>query len=518
MPERLEPNTIDTVTIFLVDLPDDLANQLQEVVALTFDKEDYLLLQGKELLLREAKEAANLLIALVDEKLQHGELSKVLPLRLNLALYTMLEHAAAERIEQMRGLVDRVDSKLGILTSYACVVKQNMRGEENAPAMDRCVEVCKAEGERPALPILLVNRGLGVTIDLPLKASVRYLHMISRNSRLKNQLFARTELITSIAMLEYDDEDTASLSRQIDKLQHELNGADFSKTQMIASVQALMTEYSERRLRPDRIDFSQMPIREDAIGNLFSLQFQRKKLNHALRDLERTFAQIYQQNIHAPDCDGCFQTEEARDALYKRMESFPTPYLREHFLADLEELERNQPPKYNAHIPRLRACIGEQKLREQLQEQYQRSLAQSRGYLMHVVIAEMKAQAVLYCNSGRVEQREKELKERILRLQAKARSVGNAKSAVDFLQTQMSFLPTQGGVPFQNRTNSEMILLISKRMDEDWKQYEPFLPSNPSFDVYNYGVLEEQALQALQITRFNEEHYQSNRKLIFQIR
>jgi len=518
MPERLEPNVIDTITIFLADLPDDLADQLQDLVALTFDKEDYLLLRGKELLLQDAKEATNALVTLVDEKLQRGELSKVLPLRLNLALYTMLELPAAERIEQLRSLADRVDSKLGILNSYACIVKQNMRGDENALAMDRCVEVCKAAADRLPLPILLVNRGLGVTIDLPLKASVRYLHVISRNSRLKGQLFARTELVTSIAMLEYDDEDAASLLTQIERLQIELNGTEFSKTQMIESVQALTAGVSERRLRSDRIAFSQMPIREDAIGNLFSILFRRKKLNHALRDLERTLAQIYQQNIHAPDCDGCFQTEEARGALFERMESFPTPYLRAQFLVDLEELERHQSAKYEAHTPHLRICLGEKKLRAQLEEQYQRSLMLSRIHLRHVVIAEMKRQAVIYRNSGRVEQREKELKDRILRLQAKARSVGNAKSAVDFLQTQLSFLPTQGGVPFQNRTNSEMILLISKRMDENWSLYEPYVPNNPPFDVYNYGVLEDQELQALQIMRFNEEHYQSNRKLIFQIR
>ena len=518
MPERLEPNTIDTVTIFLADLPDDLANQLQEVVSLTFDKEDYLLLRGKDLPLQDAEEAANALVALVDEKLQHGELAKVMPLRLNLALYTMLELSAAERIEQVRSLADRIDSKLGILNSYACIVKQNMRGDENALAMDRCVEVCKAAADRLPLPILLVNRGLGITIDLPLKATVRYLHVISRNSRLKGQLFARTELISTIAMLEYDDEDAASLLTQIEKLQTELNGTEFSKTQMIESVQTLMTEYSEFRLRSDRIAFSQMPIREDAIGNLFTFLFRRKKLNHALRDLERTLSQIYQQNIHAPDCDGCFQTEEARGALYERLESYPTPYLRGQFLADLEELGRHQPAKYDAHIPHLRICLGEKKLRAQLQDQYQRSLAQSRVYLRHVVIAEMKKQAVVYLGSGRVDQREKEINDRILRLKAKARSVGNAKSAVDFLQTQLAFLSTQGGVTFRNLMNGEMILLISKRMDENWSQYEPYLPSSPQFDVYNYGVLEDQELQALQIMRFNEELYLSNRKSIFQIR
>lgn len=518
MPERLDPNVIDTITIFLADLPDDLTGKLQEAVSLTFEKEDYLLLDGKDVFGRDAKGAANALVALVDEKLQRGELAKVLPLRLNLALYSLLEPAASDRIDLLREIMDQLGSKLGILNSYACIVKRNMQGEENALSMDRCIEACKANEHRLQLPILLVNRGLGITIDLPLKASVRYLHMISRNSRLKGQLLTRTELVTSIAMLEYDDEDAASLLFQIEKLQSELDGKEFSKTQMVESVQALMTEHIERRLRVDRIAFSQMPIRADAIGNLFTFLFRRKKLKHALHDLEQTLAAVYQKNIHEMDCDGGFQTEESRAELVERMESYPTPYIRGPFLSDLDELERNQPSRYDAYKPSLRLCLGEAKLREQLQGQYQRMLERSCAYMRTVVVREMKKQATVYVSSGRLEQREKELRDRILRLKAKARSVGNAQSAMDFLQTQLSFLPTQGGVSFQNMMNSEMILLISKRIDENWdRQYAPYLPNSPKFDVYNYGVLEDQELQALQLMRFNAELYQTNRNSIFQI-
>ncbi len=517
MPERLDPNVIDTITIFLADLPDDLTGMLQEAVSLTFEKEDYLLLNGKDVFLRDAKDAANALVALVDEKLQRGELAKVLPLRLNLALYSLLEPAASDRIDFLREIMDQLGSKLGILNSYACIVKRNMQGEENALSMDRCIESCQANEHRLQLPILLVNRGIGITIDLPLKASVRYLHIISRNSRLKGQLLTHTELVTSIAMLEYDDEDAASLLLQIAKLQSELDGKEFSKAQMFESVQTLMAEHTERRLRMDRIAFSQMPIRADAIGNLFTILFRRKKLKHALRDLEQTLAAVYQKNIHEMDCDGGFQTEESRAELVERMESFPTPYIRGPFLSDLDELERNQPSRYDAYKPSLRLCLGEAKLREQLQGQYQRMLERSRAYMRTVVVREMKKQATVYVSSGRLEQREKELRDRILRLKAKARAVGNAKSAMDFLQTQLSFLPTQGGVSFQNMMNCEMILLISKRIDENWSQYAPYLPNSPKFDVYNYGVLEDQELQALQLMRFNAELYQTNRNSIFQI-
>jgi hypothetical protein len=517
MPERLDPNVIDTITIFLADLPEDLTSQLQEAVSLTFDKEDYLLLDGPDVFRRDAKDAANMLVMLVDEKLQRGELAKVLPLRLNLALYTLLEPAASDRIDRLREIADQVGSKLGILNSYACIVKRNMQGEENAFSMDRCVAACEANEHRLQLPILLVNRGLGITIDLPLKASVRYLHMISRNSRLKGQLLARTELVTSIAMLEYDDEDAASLLLQIAKLQSELDGKEFSKTQMIESVQALMTEHIEQRLRMDRIAFSQMPIRADAIGNLFTILFRRKKLKHALRDVEQTLMAVYQKNIHEMDCDGGFQTEESRAELYERLESFPAAYFRGSFLSDLADLERNQPSRYDAYIPSLHLCLGEAKLREQLQGQYQRMLERSRAYMRTVVVREMKKQALVYVSSGRIEQREVELKDRILRLKAKARAVGNAQSAADFLRTQLSFLPTQGGVSFQNMMSCEMILLISKRIDENWNQYAKYLPNSPQFDVYNYGVLEDQELQALQLMRFNAELYRSNRDSIFQI-
>lgn len=517
MPERLEPNVIDTITIFLADLPDDLTSQLQEAVSLTFEKEDYLLLDGKDVFRQDAKAAADTLVALVDEKLQRGELAKVQPLRLNLAFYALLEPAASDRIDRLREIADQLGSKLGILNSYACIVKRNMQGEENALSMDCCVEACKANERRLQLPILLVNRGIGITIDLPLKASVRYLHIISRNSRLKGQLLARTELVTSIAMLEYDDEDAVSLLLQIDRLQSELDGKEFSKTQMLESVQNLMNEHIERRLRVDRISFSQMPIRSDAIGNLFTILFSRKKLKHALRDVEQTLMAVYRRNIHETDCDGGFQTEESRGELYERIESFPIAYIRGSFLNDLGELERNQPSRYDAYKPTLHLCLGEANLRAQLQGQYQRMLERSRAFMRTVVVREMKKEAMVYLGSGRLDQREKELRERILRLKAKARAVGNAQSAVDFLQTQLSFLPAQGGVSFQNMMNCEMILLISKRIDENWSQYAQFLPNNPQFDVYNYGVLGDQELQALQLMRFNVELYQSNRNSIFQI-
>ena len=517
MPERLDPNVIDTITIALSDLPGELFAQLEEMFTLTFDKSEYLLLQAKELLREDEQDAANRLVRMIDEGLQHGELTRVLPLRVNLVLYAALDDAAAERIDQLRGVANRIGGKLGVLNAYACVIKQDMRGEENALAMDRCLESAKANADRLQIPVLLVNRGLGITLDLPLKATVRYLHIISRNSRLKGQLLTRTELVTSIAMLEYDDEDAASLLFQIEKLQSELDGKEFSKTQMVESVHALMTEHIERRLRVDRIAFSQMPIRADAIGNLFTFLFRRKKLKHALHDLEQTLAAVYQKNIHEMDCDGGFQTEESRAELVERMESYPTPYIRGSFLSDLDELERNQPSRYDAYKPSLRLCLGEAKLREQLQGQYQRMLERSRAYMRTVVVREMKKQAMVYVSSGRLEQREKELRDRILRLKAKARAVGNAQSAMDFLQTQLSFLPTQGGVSFQNMMSCEMILLISKRIEENWNLYAPYLPNSPKFDVYNYGVLEDQELQALQLMRFNAELYQTNRNSIFQI-
>lgn len=517
MPERLDPNVIDTITIALSDLPGELFSQLDEMFALTFDKSEYLLLQAKELLQEDEQDAANRLVKMIDEGLQHGELARVLPLRVNLAFYAVLNDAAAGRIDQLRGVASRIGGKLGVLNAYACVIKQDMRGEENALAMDRCLEAAKADADRLQIPVLLVNRGLGITLDLPLKATVRYLHIISRNSRLKAQLLNKTELITSIAMLEYDDEDAFSLQEQIDKLQGELTTGAFSKSRLNTSVQALVSEASQRLEQKDRIAFSQWPLRADAIGNLFTILFGRAKLRRALNDVEKTFAAVYQDNIHARYCDGCFQTEESLEALSNLLESCPIGYLREQLTRDLEELAGRDTQTYIAHVPRLRICLGEKKLRAQLEEEYQKSLQRSRNYLQHVVLQELLRQVGLYRSGERIKQREQDLKERILRLKAKARAVGNAQSAVDFLQTQLTFLPIQGGVPFENLMNKDMILLISRRTYDEWDQYEQFLPGAPHFDVYNYGVLEDQELQALQIMRFNAELYQTNRRQIFQI-
>lgn len=517
MPERLDPNSIDTITVVLSNLPDDLSIDLARLYAITFEKDEFLFLQCAELFQNDARNAANQLVMKIDERLRHGEMTRVLPLRLNLALYTTLEASASDRLQQLREMVEEVGGKLGMLNSYACILKQHMLGEENALAMDRCVEICKAGPERLQIPILLVNRGLGITIDLPLKATVRYLHIMSRNSRLKGQLYGRTELVMSIAMLEYDDEDSASLQQQIASLQNELEGTGGSKRQLLEVVQSLIDETSERLGKQDGIRFSQFPIRSDAVGNLFSILFGRKKLREALDDLAKTVAAVYQTNIHARYCDGCFQAEEDRNRLIGILEAFPVPYTRLQLQSDLAEIGKKYAQTYDPYLPKFRVCLGEKKLRAQMEEQHQKALERSRAHLRYVVVRELGKQAADYIAGNRLVNRENDLKERILRLKAKARAVGNAQSAVDFLQTQLAFLSTQGGVPFQNEMNRDMIMLISKRIDDTWSQYEQYMPGSPQFYVYNYGTLEDQELQALQIMRFNAELYQINRNLIFQI-
>lgn len=518
MPERLEPNTIDTITVVLSDLPDELSDDLQEQYALAFETDEYLLMQAAALFQNGTREAANQLVMKIDEKQQHGEMIRLLPpMRINLALYTTLETSASERLQQLREVVEEIGGKLGMLNPYACILKQHILGEENALAMDRCVEVCKAGPDRLQIPILLVNRGLGITIDLPLKATVRYLHILSRNSRLKGYLYGRTELVTSIAMLEYDDEDSASLQHQITKLQNELEGKGFSKSQMEEAVQSQIDAARERLSQKDLIRLSQFPVRSDAVGTLGSILFGRKKLRHALNDLSETFAAVYQKNIHERFCDGCFQTNDASNVLFEVLEAFPVPYIRSQLKADLAEFGRKDTQTYDPYLPKLHICLGEKKLRAQMEEQYQKALSRSCDYIQYVVIRELVKQTEAYLASKRTDKRENDLNERIARLRTKARAVGNAQSAVDFLQTQLAFLPMQGGVPFINEMNRDMIMLISKRVGDTWDQYESYMPASPKFDVFNYGTLEEQELQALQIMRFNDELYQRNRKLIFQI-
>ncbi|MCE5187608.1 MAG: hypothetical protein LLF75_00255 [Eubacteriales bacterium] len=518
MPERLEPNAIDTITVVLSDLPDDLNADVRDQFAAAFEQNEYLLLQAGSLLQSGFHEAANQIVAQVDEQLRHGELTKVMPMRFNLVLYATLEPAACEKLEQLRKIVFEIGGQLGILNAYACILKQYMRGEENALAMDRCAEVCKADGDRPQIPILLVNRGLGITIDLPLKASVRYLHIISRNSRLKVSLLGKTELVMSIALLEYDDANAISLQQQILRLQSEMELPEAAKGQMYASVQTQMDAAAERLNRNDLLQLANFPLRTDAIGNLFSVLFGRRILRHALDDTAETLAIVYQKNIHERFCDGSFRSEEAQKKLFELLDSYPVAYIRSRFKQDLEELGKKYTQSYEAYAPELRICLGEKRLRAQLGVEYQKSLDRSRAYLRRVVIREMGRQADVYIAGGRLEQREKEIRERILRLKAKAHAVGNARSAADFLQTQLAFLPTQGGVSFESCLNSDMILLLSKKMDDNWGEYAPYLPNTPQFDIYNYGMLEDQELQALQIMRFDAALYQQNRKLIFQIK
>lgn len=518
MPERLEPNTIDTISVVLSDLPADLSADLQELFAITFKEEEYLLFQAAELFQNGTREAANLLVKRIDEKQRHGEIIRLLPpLRINLALYVALEPSASERLQQLREVVEEIGSRLGMLNPYGCVLKQHILGEENALAMDHCVEVCKAGPNRFQIPILLVNRGLGITIDLPLKATVRYLHILSRNSRLKGYLYGRTELVTSIAMLEYDDEDSVSLQQQIAKLQNELEGKSFSKSQMSEAVRSLTDAALERLRRNDLIRLSQFPIRTDAIGTIGSFLFGRKKLHHALNDTAETLAAVYQANVQERFCDGCFQANGDSNTLFEVLESFPVPYIRSQLKTDLTELGRKYAQTYEPHVPKLRICLGEKKLRAQMEEQYQKALERSCAYIRYVVIRELGKQANAYITSKRLDMRENDLNEKIARLKTKARAVGNAQNAVDFLQTQLAFLSTQGGVQFKNEMNRDMIMLISERIDDTWDQYESYMPASPKFDIYNYGTLEDQELQALQIMRFNAELYQRNRELIFQI-
>jgi len=526
MPEKLDPNTMDTITVVLSGLPEELNGDLAEYYAITFCRDEYLFLQVDELLQDGAQSAADRLVAKVDRALQRGELTRTVPMRVNIVLYEILCGAAVERIGQLRGIVSLLGGQLGILKPFVCLLKQQISGQENAGAMDRCAEACMAGGPASEnaegtllIPILFVNRGIGITIDLPLKATVRYLHIISRGSILKSKLNGKAELITSIAMLEYDDEDSSTLQQQITGLQNELKAGGSAKAQLTEAVQAQIDEASRRFSGKEMLRLSQFPVRSDAIGNPFTVLFCRKRLNRALEDVSQTLAITYAKSVHERYCVGCLSEGESGESLRQLLESFPAPYIRAGISEDLDRYSHGKSmlKVYDAYTPRLRICLGEKRLRLQIEDQYRRLLERSRAYMGQVVIREMQRAIAAYQESGRIEEREKEINDRILRLKAKARAVGNAQSAEDFLKTQLVYLTTQGGVTFSNCTSNDMIMLVSKRMDEQWNQYEPYLPGSLNFEVYNYGALEDQEFQAMQIMRFDLERYRQNRGLIFQV-
>ena len=523
MPEKLEPNTMDTMTIVLSDLPQELESDLAQYYAVTFAASEYLFVQAEELFSEGAVSAAERLVTIVDQKLQRGELTRTVPMRVNVALYECLREAAEERISLLRGTADRLGEQLGVLNSYVCLLKQQISKEENARDMDRCLEICRGReatpesaGENP-IPLLFVNRGIGITIDLPLKATVRYLHILSHSSTLKSRLSTRTELMTTIAMLEYDDEDSSTLQRQIGVLQGELSAGSNAKSRLQEALQAQIEEAT--RCFPGKGGFpvTQFPVRSDAVGNLLTVLFGRKRLGAALKDVSATLANTYEKNVHERCCLGCLSEGKTVAKLEGALEMLPTAYLQQGIDDDLDEMERNTQKTYEAYTPRLTICLGEKRLRAQMEEQYQKMLQRSRAYIRHVVIQQMRNAAAAYRASGNIGKREKEINDRILRLKAKARAVGSAQSALDFLKTQIGFLATQGGVKFSNCTSSDTILLISREMDENWYQYAPHLQGSLNFDVYNYGSLEEQEFQALQITRFDLERYRQNRGLMFQV-
>lgn len=523
MPEKLEPNTMDTMTIVLSDLPEELESDLAQYYAVTFAAGEYLFVKADDLFSEGAVAAAGRLVTIVDQKLQRGELARTVPMRVNIALYECLRDTAEGRIGLLRGTVTRLGEQLGVLNAFVCLLKQQISGEENARDMDRCMEACREREATPEsarenpIPLLFVNRGIGVTIDLPLKATVRYLHILSHSSTLKSKMSARTELMTTIAMMEYDDEDSSTLQRQIGVLQSELSAGSSAKAQLQEVLQAQVEEAT--RCFPGKGGFScaQVPVRSDAVGNLFTVLFGRKRLGAALKDVSATLANTYEKNVHERCCLGCLNEGQTGAKLGRALETLPTAYLSRGIDNDLDELERNTQKTYEAYSPRLLICLGEKKLRAQMEEQYQKMLQRSRAYIRHVVIQEMRNAVAAYRESGSIGKREKEINDRILRLKAKARAVGSAQSALDFLKTQIGFLATQGGVKFSNCTSSDSILLISREMNENWYQYAPHLQGSLNFEVVNYGSLEEQEFQALQITRFDLERYRQNRGLMFQV-
>ncbi len=524
MPQRLDPNTMDTITIVLSSLSDSLENQLKEYYTITFGKNEHLFLQADSLLSNGARGAADKIEELVDGALLSGKMTHLNPMRTNLVLYATLDSETADRIQHLRDTVSAIGKRLGVsINTYACILKQQKNGEEYAGYMDRCVEICAgreatADGaSRLPIPILIIDRGIGIALDLPLKATVRYLHVISRSSILKTVLAGNTELVMNISMMEFDDEDAASIQNQIRDHEDELNTKESSKRQMVEAAQSQIDEGSQRLTQKDLMRLQQFPIRADAIGNLFSVLFFRSRLKHALRDVAVSFARAYEKNVHERYCIGCLDDEDSVIKVEQMLASLPVSYVRSRMIPDLEELGKRFTPKYEAYLPELRICLGEKKLRAQLEEQYQKALDRSRSYIKHVVVLELKKQVAAYISTGRLDQREEEIKERILRLKAKARAVGSAQSVTDFLMTLLTYLQTQGGVTFRNRTSCDSIMLVSQRIDDDWNQYKSFMPNTPVFDVYNYGILEEQELQALQIMRFDADCYRKNRGLMFQI-
>jgi hypothetical protein len=90
MPEKLDPNTMDTITVVLSGLPEELNGDLAEYYAITFCSEEYLFLQVDELLQMVRSLRPDRLVAKVDRALQRGELTRTVPMRVNIVLYEIL--------------------------------------------------------------------------------------------------------------------------------------------------------------------------------------------------------------------------------------------------------------------------------------------------------------------------------------------------------------------------------------------------------------------------------------------
>ena len=540
MPQRLDPNTIDTITIVLSSLSDSLENQLKKYFTTTFGNNEHLFLQADSLFINGARGAADKIENLVDEAMLSGEITRLNPMRTNLVLYATLDSETADRIQRLRDMVSALGKRVGVsINTYACILKQQRNGEEYAGYMDRCVEICAgreatADGaSRLPIPILMINRGIGIAIDLPLKATVRYLHVISRSSILKTVLAGNTELVMSISMMEYDGKGLEEFQKQIEELEDKLNIKESTRKQMFDEVQSYIKDSFQELTKDWQMQSSQFPIRMDAIGNFCSSIFSKDRLIKALNDVADSFARTYDKNVHeririnsqgqqlaiqikTTQTDPA-QTEKSKDIYEKLIEKLPVHYIRDRMIQDLKEYLKKLPSKYEAYIPELHVCRDEKNLRVQLGEQYQKSLDASFRYWEYVVTEKLKEQIEGYIKSEKLNQREAEINEKILCLREQARAVGNVQSVKDFLMMMLTYLQTQGGVVFVNRTSCDSIMLLSQHIDDEWEQYSDCIPNTPVFNVYNYGALEKQKLQVLQIMRFDAECFRKNRSLMFQI-
>lgn len=512
-PLQLQPNEYSRLTIVLTNTHRELLEKLFEK---TFDKKEYIFFDMPDVTDPPDRQA-QLLRVRINTCTGNGTISLPPEESFNLACYFDLDDDAPARLRWLSELQKYCRPLLGVrndVEALAFILKASHDTEGDMLRFDQCL-TASMDAE---IPLCAIDHGLGVQLDSPLKASTRYLHILSRNSELRQSILQDRQHLCFLGMMEHDIEGANNIQQAIDGLTKQLDGMATA-----AELETFLQEQLElvkKRLeaRLNTFDVKAFPIRTDSIGKPLQRLFCREKTRDTLADLTKTLQQTFDSLTQEACAERVLLPDDEQRIRHALLDKFPIRFIRTELYDSLKKISEAKSRAETPYTPELSATGDMDSMREQIAAQHKKhirhELARAESLVLHEI---MCISAGLCAGDEELARHEKRLLDEIRELNRQKVNLGGAKDADDFLRNRLEQLPSVLGLVCIQMYSNRTILLVSRRIREDWAQYRGMIGDELAKNAYDYGMLEEQEFQVLQICEFRYDEYVKSRRSIFRL-